>query len=154
MSVTQGERFLKAKKIAYEGREYDFKVKGGEYAAEALGWPVESMIKTLVVSLGGGAFCLCLMPSHLELSLKKLGRITGAKSVRMSTVEEAQKLTGYLVGGISPFGTKKPLPVWMHESLVDFPTVGINGGRRGFIIFLESGAGRDSLQASVGDLAA
>lgn len=154
MSVTQGERFLKNKKIPYEAREYDFKVKGGEYAAEATGWPVESMIKTLVVCLGPGAFVLCLMPSHLELSLKKLSRLTGAKAARMAAPEEAEKLTGYLVGGISPFGTKKTLPVWMHESLVAFPTVGINGGRRGFIIFLESAAVRDSLGAKVGDLAA
>jgi Cys-tRNA(Pro) deacylase len=153
MSVTQGDRFLKSKKIEYEGREYDFTTKGAEYAAEALDWPAESMVKTLVVSLGGGSFALCLLPADRELSLKKLGRLTGAKSVRMATVEEAQKLTGYLVGGISPFGVKKLMPVWMHETIAGFEKIGINGGRRGYIVFLNPEEMKKALNATAADLA-
>jgi Cys-tRNA(Pro)/Cys-tRNA(Cys) deacylase len=154
MSVTNAERFLKQKKIPYEAREYDFKVKGAEYAAEALDWPPEAMIKTLVVALSDGSFCLCLLPAGQELSLKNLAREAGLKSARMTTPEEAEKLTGYRVGGISPFGTRKPLPAWLHAPLLGFERVGINGGHRGLIVFLDPKAIRDSLGARVAELAA
>ena len=154
MSTTNAQRFLKQKKIAFEAREYDFKVKGAEYAAEALGWPPEAMIKTLVVAFSDGSHCLCLLPAGAELSLKNLAREAGVKSARMTTPEEAEKLTGYHVGGISPFGTRKALPVWLHAPLLAFETVGINGGHRGLIVFLAPKAIRDSLGARVADLAA
>ena len=154
MSTTNGLRFLKQQKIPYEAREYDHKVKGAEYAAEALGWPVEAMAKTLVAALSDGSFVQCLLPGGVELSLKKLARLAGAKSARMATPEEAEKLTGYLVGGISPFGVRKPVPVWIHESLLGFEAIGVNGGRRGLIVFLGPVAVRDALKAHVADLAA
>ncbi|TAL17708.1 aminoacyl-tRNA deacylase [bacterium] len=153
MSVTQAMRFLDAKKIPYEIREYDFRVKGAEYAAEALGWPPESMIKTLVAGLDK-RFVLSLMPAGRELSLKKLARVAGGKNARMSTVEEAEKQTGYLVGGISPFGVRKAMEVWMEESLTGFEKAGINGGRRGCIIFLSPKDIRESLGAKTADLTA
>ncbi len=137
MSVTQGRRFLKQKKIEVEARDYDCRVKGAEYAASELDWPLESMFKTLIVALDNKKFVIAIMPGDIELSLKKLSRAAGAKAARMSTPEEAQKQTGYLVGGISPFGTKKQMTVWAHETLGDFEKVGINGGRRGTIIFLD-----------------
>ncbi|GAB6061750.1 aminoacyl-tRNA deacylase [Deferrisoma palaeochoriense] len=154
MAVTPAIRFLKQRKIPHEAREYDHKVKGAEYAAEALGWPVEAMAKTLVVALGDGTFCQCVLPGDVELSLKKLARLAGVKAARMATVDEAQKLTGYLVGGISPFGVRKPVPVWVHESLMGFETIGVNGGRRGLIVFLAPQALVDAVGARVADLAA
>lgn len=153
MSTTNALRFLKQHKIPHEAREYDHRVKGAEYAAEALGWPVESMAKTLVAALADGSFIQCLLPGHVELSLKGLARLAGVKSARMATVEEAEKLTGYLVGGISPFGVRKRVPVWVHESLMGFETIGVNGGRRGLIVFLSPAALRDALGARVADLA-
>ena len=154
MSTTNALRFLKQRKIPHEAREYDHKVKGAEYAAQALEWPVEAMAKTLVAALADGSFCQCLLPGHLELSLKKLARVAGVKSARMATQEEAERLTGYLVGGISPFGVRKPVPVWVHESLAGFETIGVNGGRRGLIVFLEPGALQEALGARGADLAA
>lgn len=154
MATTSALRFLKQKKIPHEAREYDHKVKGAEYAAEALGWPLESMAKTLVVALADGSHCLCVLPGDAELSLKTLAREAGVKSARMTTPEEAEKLTGFRVGGISPFGTRKALPVWLHASLAGFETIGVNGGRRGLIVFLSPGALRDALGARVADLAA
>ncbi len=154
MSTTNALRFLKQRKIPHDAREYDHKVKGAEYAAEALGWPVESMAKTLVVALADGSHCLCVLPGDAELSLKTLAREAGVKSARMTTPEEAEKLTGYLVGGISPFGTRKALPVWLHAPLAAFPTIGVNGGRRGLIVFLSPLDLRDALGARVADLAA
>jgi len=153
MATTQAIRFLRQKKIPHEAREYDHRVKGAEYAAEALGWPVEAMAKTLVVYLGDRRFSQCLRPGHRELSLKKLARLAGVKSARMATVDEAQRLTGYLVGGISPFGVRKPVPVWVHESLMGFETIGVNGGRRGLIVFLSPHDLVSTLSARVADLA-
>ena len=153
MSTTNALRFLKQHKIPHEAREYDHRAKGAEYAAQALGWPVESMAKTLVAALADGSFVQCLLPGDVELSLKGLARLAGVKSARMATVEEAEKLTGYLVGGISPFGVRKRMPVWVHEPLMGFETIGVNGGRRGLIVFLSPAMLRDVLDARVADLA-
>ncbi|MBI5440954.1 MAG: Cys-tRNA(Pro) deacylase [Deltaproteobacteria bacterium] len=154
MATTNAQRFLKQKKVPYEVREYDFKAKGADYAAEALGWPPEAMIKTLVVALSDGSHALCLLPAGVELSLKTLAREAGVKSARMTTPEEAEKLTGYRVGGISPFGTRKTLAVWLHAPLLAFETVGINGGHRGLIVFLDPKAFPETLGARVANLAA
>lgn len=153
MSTTPAQRALQQKKVAHEAREYDHREKGAEFAAQALDWPLAAMAKTLVVALGPGSFVLCVLPGTAELSLKALARLAGAKSARMATQEEAERLTGYLVGGISPLGTRKAMPVWMHSALLDHPTIGVNGGRRGLIVFLAPGALRDATAATVADLA-
>jgi len=153
MSTTQALRVLQQKKIPHEAREYAHKEKGAEFAAEALGWPLEAMAKTLVVALGDGSHVLCVLPGTVELSLKGLARLAKAKTARMATQEEAERLTGYLVGGISPFGTRRPMPVWVHEALLAHPRIGVNGGRRGLIVFLAPQAMVDGLGAQVADLA-
>ncbi|MEO8505543.1 MAG: aminoacyl-tRNA deacylase [Acidobacteriota bacterium] len=154
MSTTNAERVLQQKKVTYEAREYPHREKGAEFAAQALDWPLEAMAKTLVVALADGTFVLCVMPGTVELSVKKLAREAGAKSARMSTQEEAERLTGYLVGGISPLGTRRAMPVWMHQSLLEHATIGVNGGRRGLIVFLAPEALRVAAAARVADLAA
>ena len=154
MSTTHALRFLKQRKIPHEAREYAHKAKGARFAAEALGWPVEAMAKTLVVALADGTFCQCLLPGDAELSLKKLARAAGVRSARMASTGEAERLTGYRVGGISPFGVRKPVPVWIHETLMGFGTIGVNGGRRGLIVFLSPEDVRQSVGARVADLAA
>ena len=153
MSTTNGLRFLKQKEIPYLASEYDHQVKGAEYAAQALEWPLKSMAKTLVVALSDGSFVQCLLPADEELSLKKLARAAGMKSARMSRPEEAEKLTGYLVGGISPFGVRKRMDVWIHGSLMEFGQIGVNGGKRGLIVFLGPEAIREVLGARITDLA-
>ena len=153
MSTTQALRVLQQKKIPHEAREYAHKEKGAEFAAEALGWPLEAMAKTLVVALGDGSHVLCVLPGTAELSLKGLARLAKAKTARMATQEEAEKLTGYLVGGISPFGTRRPMPVWVHDALLAHPSIGVNGGRRGLIVFLAPQAMVKGLGAQVADLA-
>jgi Cys-tRNA(Pro)/Cys-tRNA(Cys) deacylase len=112
------------------------------------------MIKTLVVAFSDGSHALCLMPGQAELSLKNLAREAGVKAARMTTPEEAERLTGYHVGGISPFGTRKVMPVWMHAPLLGFERVGINGGHRGLIVFLDPKVLPEALGARVADLAA
>lgn len=153
MSKTAAQRFLEEHKVPFESREYDHKVKGAEFAAESLGWPLEAMVKTLVVALDGGGFCLALMPGHRELSLRSLARAAGAKGARMATQAEAEKQTGYLVGGISPFGVRKAMPVWMHDEIATHPKIGINGGRRGLIVFLDPAPAREALGAQLAALA-
>jgi Cys-tRNA(Pro)/Cys-tRNA(Cys) deacylase len=152
MSVTQAMRFLKNGKVEHSLKEYDHKVKGAEFAAKSLDWPLPAMIKTLVVALSNGKFVLALMPGDIELSLKKLSRVAGAKSARMASEAEAEKVTGYLVGGISPFGTKKKMAVWMHVSIPAHERIGINGGRRGLMAFVDPIAVVDHLKATVSDL--
>jgi len=153
MSTTQAMRYLDQRHIEYEAREYDHREKGAEFAAEALDWPPEAMIKTLVTVLSDRSVVLVLMPGDQELSLKNLARAAGVKQAAMAPESIAQRLTGYQVGGISPFGTRHNLPVWMHRDLLDHERVGINGGRRGLILFLDPGSVRDALDAQMADLA-
>lgn len=154
MSVTQAMRFLAQAKVPHEVREYDYRVKGAQFAAEAFDWPLDAMVKTLVVKLDPGGFVLCLMPGDVELSLKKLAREAGVKVARMSTVEEAQRQTGYLVGGISPFGVKRPMEVWMHAPVADLEAIGINAGRRGAMLFMDPRDVASALGAKLADLSA
>ncbi|MGE5232948.1 MAG: aminoacyl-tRNA deacylase [Acidobacteriota bacterium] len=155
MSTTAAQRFLQQKGVAFEAREYDHKVKGAEFAAEALGWPLAAMAKTLVVGLGDAKrFCLCVLPGSIELSTRTLARAAGAKTAHLASEEEAERLTGYRVGGISPFGTRRAMPVWIDASLMGFPKIGVNGGRRGLIVFLAPQDLQRALGARVADLAA
>ena len=134
---TRGMEFLEKKGIDYKVYFYDHKVKGAEFAAEQTGIELERMIKTLVVcDVKGKDFYFVLMPGDKSVDMKKLAKCLGLKKMRMSTVDEAQKLTNYLVGGISPFGAKASLPVVMEKSLEKFEKVGINGGGRGVIVEL------------------
>jgi len=135
--TTRGIAELKRLRIRHSVHPYRHDVKGAAFAAEATGIPIERMIKTLVVADPEGKRPrLVLMPGHLELDLKQAARLAGEKKLRMATVPEAEKWTGYQVGGISPFGARKNLPVLMDESLTAHDRVGINGGARGTIVSL------------------
>jgi len=152
MKMTAGLRFLLGRGIPHEVRSYDCRVKGARYAAEALGWPVERLAKTLVVKFGPRAYGLVLMPGDRELSLKNLARAAGVKAVAMTTPDEARKVTGYQVGGIGPFGVRRPLPVWLDRSLLGYERIGVNGGRRGLIVFLSPADVVSFLGARTADL--
>lgn len=153
MSTTPAIRFLKQKKVEFTLREYEMKIKGAEYAAKVLNWPIEKMVKTLVVALSDKNYVLCLMPGNLELSLKKLARVCKVKTAMMTSTEDAQKLTGYLVGGISPFGTKKKMKVLIEESIMNHEIIGINAGKRGSILFISPEKAAELLDAETTDLA-
>ena len=154
MATTLAVRFLRQRGVPHDARAYDHRVKGAAYAAEALGWPLAAMAKTLVVALADRTHCLCVLPGDVELSLKKLARAAGVKSARLAAADEAEKLTGYQVGGISPFGVRKRLPVWFHHTLADLDRIGINGGRRGLIVFLAPGDAIRAVDGRTADLAA
>lgn len=134
---TRGISFLEKNKINFSIHSYDHEVKGAEFAAEATGIELERMIKTLVIcDMAGKSFYYVLMPGDKSLDLKIVAKLTDLKKMRMSKVDEAEKLTGYQVGGISPFGALKPFPVIMEENLTHFEKIGINGGGRGVIVQL------------------
>ncbi len=134
--TTRATKYLSQRKIAFEVRKYEHETKGAEFAARAIGFPLEKTIKTLVVDMGGNAYTLALMPGDRQLDLKRLSKACSAKKAVLADTADAERLTGYLVGGISPFGTKRKLPAVMDESLLRFKTVSINGGQRGVILIM------------------
>ena len=150
---TRGISFLEKSKVKFTVHEYDHEIKGAEFAGESTGIELERMIKTLVACDDRGkTFYFILMPGHVSSDMKKIAKVTGNKRMRMAKVEEAEKLTGYLVGGISPFGSTKKLKVFADESLEQFKKVGINGGGRGVIVQLDFSEICRLLNVTVGDM--
>jgi Cys-tRNA(Pro)/Cys-tRNA(Cys) deacylase len=132
--ATRGIQYLKSMNIRHQVVKYNHMAKGAEFAAQAVGFPLAQTIKTLVVALDDSTFTLVLMPGDRQLSMKKIAAATGAKRAAMADTATAQRLTGYLVGGISPFGMQKRLPVVMEACLQGFAEVMINAGRRGIMV--------------------
>ena len=134
---TRAITFLRKKKIPFEVVEYDHEEKGAEYAARATGYPLEITVKTLVVELERKKkYGLALLPGHLELNLKELASVTGVKRTAMVDIPTAERLTGYLAGGISPFATRQILPVIMDESIIGNHEILINAGQRGKMVMV------------------
>ena len=131
---TRAIAYLKKNKIPYEVVKYDHREKGAEFAARATGNPLEITVKTLVVELDRKRYCLVLLPGHRELNLKKLASSSGCKRTAMVDISTAERLTGYLVGGISPFGTRQGLETVMEISILDNPEILINAGQRGIML--------------------
>ncbi len=134
MSATRGIQFLERSKIEFQVHRYEHLEKGAVFASEALGFPVEATIKTLVVRISPGGLAYILMPGDKEIPLKKLAKLLGARKAEMAEMAEAERSTGYLVGGISPFGARKKLPTYLEESLMNFDHVAINAGQRGIMV--------------------
>ncbi|MBN8920133.1 MAG: Cys-tRNA(Pro) deacylase [Rhizobiales bacterium] len=122
--------------VAFRLHEYDYDPNAGRIgmqAAEALGVSPARLLKTLMAKAGRDIVCV-LVPSDREVSLKKLAAAAGAKDAAMLPPAEAERLTGYHVGGISPFGQRRRSPVFIEETAVAFESVIVNGGRRGLQI--------------------
>jgi len=149
---SRGERFLIERRIPFESLEYDFRQKGSAYAAKALGAPLDAVLKSLVVRLSDSRFIFVLMPGSKDVSLKELARSAGVKEAQVASERDAQRLTGYLVGGISPFGARTQLPVYVDEEILDHGEIYINGGRRGLILKLRTKDFIDTVDATVLDL--
>jgi len=120
--------------IAYAKHTYDYQRKGSDVAANGLGVGLHDVVKTLIMQRDDGEPVVVLQHGDKEVSLKDLARQMGAKNVAACEVKDAQRHTGYLVGGISPFGTKREMPVYAEESILQLPKFYINGGQRGFIL--------------------
>lgn len=133
--MTRGARLLRAKKIDFTPRMYPYEAHGGaRHAAQCLGVDEHAVIKTLVFETDAGKPMLVLMHGDREVSAKNLARTLGVKSVQACSVEDAERYTGYTVGGISPFGTRRRLPVYVESSILALERFCINGGKRGFLV--------------------
>lgn len=150
--ASKGERFLTAQGIPFESLEYDFRQKGSEYAADALGVPLDPMLKSLVVRLSDDRFVFVLMSASRDISLKELARFVGVKEAKMASERDAQRLTGYLVGGMSPFGARIQLPVYVDRGILEYGEIYINGGRRGLILKLRTSDLINTLNPTVIDV--
>ena len=150
---TRGITFLESNKIKFEVLTYEHDIKGAEFAASSLNVPLDQMIKSIIVKDDSGKFYFCLMPGTSEISLKKVARVLNAKSVSLAKSDEAERNTGYLVGGISPFGSRKNLQVLLNSSLSEFETIYINAGARGVILKLKYADLNNLLKPRIEDLA-
>ncbi len=134
LPVTSAIRFLREHQIDFIERPYKYEEHGGtETAAKAFGVDEHLVIKTLVMEDDQRVPFIILMHGDREVSTKALARTVGVKSVNPCAPETALKHTGYVVGGISPFGTKKLLPIYVEESILSLPKIFINAGRRGLL---------------------
>ena len=133
--VTPAVRVLRAAGVAFEGHLYEYVEKGGtRVSSDALGVPEHEVIKTIVFEDDQKQPLIVLMHGDKEISTQALARLLGKKRITPCAPEVANKHTGYMVGGTSPFGTRKPLPVYVEASVLQLPRLYVNGGKRGFLV--------------------
>jgi Cys-tRNA(Pro) deacylase len=135
MADTPATMFLKANKVAYTEHEYEYVERGGtEVSAQSLGVPEHHVVKTLVMQDEDAKPLIVLMHGDRKVSTKNLARQAGRKRIEPCKPESAQRHSGYQVGGTSPFGTRKKMPIYLERSVLELPKIYINGGRRGFLV--------------------
>jgi Cys-tRNA(Pro) deacylase len=138
VSETPATALLKASKVAFTEHPYEYLEHGGaQHSAEVLGMDPFSVVKTLVMQDQDAKPLLVLMHGNRKVSTKNLARQIGAKSVEPCKPEVANRHSGYLVGGTSPFGTRRQMPVFIEETILALPRIAINGGRRGYLVGIE-----------------
>jgi len=136
--TTMATRALDAAGVAYVPRLYKYEARGGtSTSSRELGVDEHQVVKTLVMETDARAPLVVLMHGDREVSTKTLARIVGCKSIGPCKPEVAERYTGYQVGGTSPFGTKKKMPVYLQQTVLECERVYINGGHRGFLVELD-----------------
>lgn len=138
--VTQAVRVLRVAGVAFEGHPYRYLDGGGtgQFAREQ-GVDEHAVIKTLIMEDDTGAPLVMLMHGDRQVSLRELARQIGVRQVRPCRPEVADRHSGYQVGGTSPFGTRRAMPVYCEASVLDLPRIFINGGKRGYIVSMAAG---------------
>jgi Cys-tRNA(Pro) deacylase len=135
VSETPATQALKRAGVAYSEHPYDYVERGGTAeSARQLGVAEHEVVKTLVMQDDQAQPLIVLMHGDCQVSTRNLAREIGARSVQPCTPEVAQRHSGYLVGGTSPFGTRKAMPVYVEAGVLELPRVLVNGGRRGFLV--------------------
>ncbi|MFO0471169.1 MAG: aminoacyl-tRNA deacylase [Pseudomonadota bacterium] len=148
VSETPATAWLKARGVAYTEHPYDYVEHGGTAeSARQLGVDEHAVIKTLVMQDERAQPLIVMMHGDRQVSTKNLAREIGVKSVEPSKPDVAQRHSGFLVGGTSPFGTKKAMRVFVEAGVLELPRICINGGRRGFLVSLAPQVLQDVLQA-------
>lgn len=154
VSVTQATQFLRKHKAEFTEHPYAYEEHGGTaVSARELGVDEHAVVKTLVMQDEAAKPLIVLMHGDRKVSTKNLARQIGCKSVEPCKPENAQKHSGYLVGGTSPFGTKKAMPVYVERSVLALEKIYINGGQRGYLVGIAPGLLESLLQARPVDCA-
>ncbi len=136
--ATQAIRALRVHSAAFTAHIYEYVERGGtEHSAELLGVDEHTVIKTIVLEDETKVVFICLQHGDRDVSTKSLARIRGCKTISPCAPETALRHTGYMVGGTSPFGTRKPLTVYLERTICDLPRIYINGGKRGFLVGID-----------------
>lgn len=147
-SETPATAWLKAHGVAYTEHPYEYLEHGGaQHSAQVLGLDPFTVVKTLVMQDESAQPLVVLMHGNRTVSTKSLARQVGVKSVQPCAPEVAQRHSGYWVGGTSPFGLKREMPIWVESSILDLPRICINGGRRGFLVGIDPAVLLDPLGA-------
>ena len=148
VSETPATAWLRERGVAFTEHPYDYIEQGGTAeSARQLGVPEHAVVKTLVMHDEKTEPLIVLMHGDRQVSTKNLARAIGAKSVEPCTPEAAQRASGYQVGGTSPFGLRKALPVYVEATVLTLPRIFINGGRRGYLVGIAPAVLRDALGA-------
>ncbi|MGR4870977.1 aminoacyl-tRNA deacylase [Variovorax sp. LARHSF232] len=138
VSETPATQMLRANQVAFTEHPYEYLEHGGaQHSAQVLGFDPFTVVKTLVMQDQDAKPLIVLMHGNRTVSTKNLARQIGAKSVEPCKPEVAQRHSGYLVGGTSPFGTRRAMPVYIESSILTLPRIVINGGRRGYLVGIE-----------------
>ena len=148
VSETPATAWLKAHGVAYTEHPYEYLEHGGaQHSAKVLGMDPFTVVKTLIMQDDSAQPLVVLMHGNRTVSTKNLARQVGLKSVQPCQPDVAQRHSGYLVGGTSPFGLKREMPIWVESSILELPRICINGGRRGFLVGIEPAVLLDPLGA-------
>ncbi|GLR15269.1 Cys-tRNA(Pro) deacylase [Chitinimonas viridis] len=152
--VTAAIRALRQHKVAYTEHLYDYVEKGGTAeSSRQLGVPEHAVIKTLVMEDEARKPLIVLMHGDCETSTRNLARQTGRKHIEPCSAEVANRHTGYLVGGTSPLGTRKAMPVYVEKTIMALDRIYLNGGKRGFLVGLDPKSLLPLLQAELVEVA-
>ncbi|HWJ95343.1 MAG TPA: Cys-tRNA(Pro) deacylase [Telluria sp.] len=135
ISETPATQFLRKHQVAFTEHPYEYEEHGGTaVSSRELGVPEHDVVKTLIMQDEAAKPLVVLMHGDCKVSTKNLARAIGCKSVEPCKPEVANRHTGFLVGGTSPFGTKKKMPVYVEKTILALPRIYINGGRRGYLV--------------------
>jgi Cys-tRNA(Pro) deacylase len=133
--VTPAIRVLREKKVDFVPHVFEYVEKGGtKYSSAVLGVPEHAVVKTLIFETNEKRPLIVLMHGDCQVSTKNLARFMNVKTIAPAAPEKASKLTGYLVGGTSPFGVKTKMPVFAEKTIFNLEKIYINGGKRGFLV--------------------
>jgi len=148
ISETPATQFLRKHQVAFSEHPYEYEEHGGTaVSSRELGVPEHAVIKTLVMQDEAARPLIVLMHGDRKVSTKNLARAIGCKSVEPCKPEVAQRHSGYMIGGTSPFGTRKAMPVYVEESILGLDNIYINGGRRGYLVGIAPQVVQQLLQA-------
>jgi Cys-tRNA(Pro) deacylase len=152
--VTMAVRALRTAKVAFEPHIYTWEARGGTRASsDALGVDEHAVIKTLIFEDDKKQPLCVLMHGDREVSAKQLARIIDVKTVGPCTPEVADKHSGYQVGGTSPFGLRRQMPIYMQQTILELPRIYINGGARGFLVGIDPNEAKRVLSPTLVDVA-